>query len=109
MCDQLTVEQLASFPPNADVFKEDPYHMGQNFGEGWMMLFPHHRHETFKYVIFVHQPSGRRFKVVVPESLIVLDEVDQRNAQRAFHQDMLVELDRSCDDDRDILGFPHQS
>ena len=103
MCEQLTVEELTPFPPPVHVFKQDWYHMGINFGEGWMMLFDHHSDGTFKYVIFVHEPSGRRFKVIVPPSLITLSAADQI----AFNHDMLVDLDRSCDVGFDILGFPH--
>jgi len=69
LLEQLTVGEIESFPPNANVFKEDSYHMGQRFGKGWWLMFDHSDKSVFKYVILVHEPTGRRFKLQVPESL----------------------------------------
>ncbi len=69
--DRLTIDEVPGIPPDVNPFDYDKYNMGQWFGKDWRIMYDHAPDGVFKYVIFVHIPSGRRFLLEVPPSLVV--------------------------------------
>lgn len=57
------IEELSSFPPNSNPYHHDHYNMGQDFSKEWHMMFENHTTESAKWVIFIHTPTGRRFRI----------------------------------------------
>ena len=61
----MKLTEINSWPPNSNPMEMDRYHIG----EGWMILHAHHPSGEFQYSIWVHIPSGRRWRLEVDESL----------------------------------------
>ena len=57
------VEELKSIPANSNPYHHDLDNMGQAFSKEWQMMFKNHSSEPADWVIFVHLPTGRRFKI----------------------------------------------
>ena len=57
------IEELSSFPADCNPYHHDYSNMGQDFSKEWHMMFSNHTSESADWVIFVHKPTGRRFKV----------------------------------------------
>jgi len=55
--------QLSSFPPGANPFTEDVYHMGVKLGTNIMIMMPNHVSEVCPYLIVVNIDTGERMKV----------------------------------------------
>ncbi len=61
----LKMEEIDSFPPNADILQEDRFRLARDFGNDWFLMYFQHNDEEFAEVIFVHVPTGKRWKVEV--------------------------------------------
>jgi hypothetical protein len=55
------VESLSSFPPNANPYVHDAYHMGTEIANDLHVMFT--AFEGNKYIILIHKITGERVKV----------------------------------------------
>jgi len=62
---KITQENLKAFPPKANPFNHDSYHMGQSFGKNHMLMFPNHASEELKYFILIDTSTGKRIRFTV--------------------------------------------
>lgn len=54
---------LDPFPPGANPFYYDAYHMGTQIGKDLLLMHRNHVEEECKYLIFVNNKTGERFRM----------------------------------------------
>lgn len=61
----MTVKQLDAFPPNANPFHHDAYHMGSTMGNNCTVMFENFEDKECKYLIVINTKTGERIKIIL--------------------------------------------
>lgn len=59
----IQIEQMSSFPANANPFSYDAFHMGTKLGSNVVVMHPNFADGHMDYMIIVNVETGKRIKV----------------------------------------------
>ena len=64
--DKMTVIEMTPFPPHANPYREDAYHMGVSIGKNVKVMMSNHDDEICRYLIIVNIETGERLRITIP-------------------------------------------
>lgn len=61
------IRETANFPPKANPFCHDSYHVGESIGSNVVMMQSNHSKDKCEYIILIHIPTGKRICINMPK------------------------------------------